>query len=523
MLASWPFTPVGATPSTPAGATHPSVINLDTTRSERLPFSRLPCPGAPGPDDPIVSNVGGSGLAVQVCPSGGKTACARGLFMCTSGLAAGQCDLEPWAAHSLADCSSYCRMKIDSWTPVRPANTSRASLSTLVVAVAGDGSQEFVAKNVRAQPSLDFGVVLYSGSYDDWRAVRGVAKATGNRFWLKKGEVPAGVNPSNHGFIPKLWFQSQASEWVRSGGYEYVWMVDEDIAFHANFDYPEFWSRHQHEYPDGPPLLSQPTIRQNTQSDRFIFNANTYPCETRVAVTTQVEQQTPLFDAKFWLWLEPRLTTLKNKQVELGSDWITDQSWCNAAARYDPTRTACGVITTPIDHADKRTIGWDKGRDTIKTFYRQGRKAAEWVCSMVMRRDRADAVDLATHAAQALLPPDASGDGAAEGEEWLTWFRDYKFPPKATLLVPPLPSGTEEGGLPYPFFNEKEGSLGPFCDGKKMPACSHAMPACHKVASLVTNMYATRAEQLAAWAEISEGPPGHNASHTERRPAVGAF
>jgi len=370
-----------------------------------------------------------------------------------------------------------------------------------------------------------------------------------------------------------------------------VWMVDEDIAFHANFDYPEFWSRHQHEYPDGPPLLSQPTIRQNTQSDRFIFNANTYPCETRVAVTTQVEQQTPLFDAKFWLWLEPRLTTLKNKQVELGSDWVTDQSWCSAAARYDPTRTACGVITTPIDHADKRTIGWDKGRDTMKTFGRQGLKAAEWVCSMLMRRDRAEwrgealccangsaasrkrgealchraeeraewlvkdeglsqdeaklrvmtdfpdvfaadsataklalpAVDLATHAAQALLPPDASGDGAAEGEEWLTWFRDYKFPPKATLLVPPLPSGTEEGGLPYPFFNEKEGSLGPFCDGKQMPACGHAMPACHKVASLVTNMYATRAEQLAAWAEISEGPPGHNASHTERRPAVGAF
>ena len=226
---------------TPAGAAHPSVINLDKKKRERLPASRLPCPGAPGPDDPIVSNVGGSGQAVQVCPSATLVPgykCPRGLFMCTSGSAAGQCDAEPWATHALADCSSYCRAKIHSWTPVPPAtNTSRAGLSTLVVAVAGDGSQEFVAKNVRAQPSLDFGVVLYSGSYSDWKAVMDVAKATGNRFWLKEGEVPAGGEKlanhvvANHGFIPKLWFQSQASEWVRRGEYEYVWMVDEDIAF----------------------------------------------------------------------------------------------------------------------------------------------------------------------------------------------------------------------------------------------------------------------------------------------------
>ena len=373
-------------------------------------------------------------------------------------------------------------------------------MSTLVVTVAGDGSQRFVARNVRAQPSLDFGVVLYSGITDDWVAVQSVAEATGNHFWLKKGKKPTGIDRQNHGFIPKLWFQSQASEWVREGGYEYVWMVDEDIAFHGNFDYSAFWRRHQHEFPDGPPLVSQPTIRQNSQSGRFLFNANMYPCETRLAVTTQVEQQTPLFDAKFWLWLETRLTSLKLKQVEFGSDWITDQTWCNAAARYDPKRTACGIITTPIDHADERTIGWDADKKTMRSFTQMGLDLIDWACSSMAPVDSAGS--------RTLLPADPARGELGKGDEWLAFFREYSFPPKATLFVPPLP---EVAFGRFAVRNEKEGTLGPFCSHES--SCSRVMPACLKNASLVTTMYATRAEQVAALADMRDGSLGrHNAS-----------
>jgi hypothetical protein len=43
-----------------------------------------------------------------------------------------------------------------------------------------------------------------------------------------------------------------------------VWLVDSDILF-DRFGYAQFWRLHQLGFPAGPPLISQPLIRQNTQ------------------------------------------------------------------------------------------------------------------------------------------------------------------------------------------------------------------------------------------------------------------
>ena len=106
---------------------------------------------------------------------------------------------------------------------------------------------------------------------------------------VRQGEVPAGVDPDNHGFIPKLWFQAQASDWIQN--YKYVWLMDEDISFADGFLYHEFWVRHQTLFPHGPPLLSQPTIRQNGQWFELLTNANTYPCGTQFRRATSTDRR----------------------------------------------------------------------------------------------------------------------------------------------------------------------------------------------------------------------------------------
>ena len=186
---------------------------------------------------------------------------------------------------------------------------------TLVVSVASNASIKLWARNIRAQPALDFGIVLHHGQRAPWSPLYGVANHTGNRFLLREGRVPAGVDPLDHGFIPKLWFQSQVTDWIEA--YDYVWMVDEDMSFHADFvrrsqpltpshlrpltalrpvgqSYPEFWRRHQEDFPQGPPLVAQPTIRQNTQFWALLTNTEVFsPHPTASGSTSLATTITP--------------------------------------------------------------------------------------------------------------------------------------------------------------------------------------------------------------------------------------
>ena len=140
-------------------------------------------------------------------------------------------------------------------------------------------------------------------------------------------------------------------------------------------------------------------------------------------MATFVEQQVPIFDAKFWLWLVPRLASLKIKQVELANDWIADHVWCRAAEAYNRSRTACAVINTPITTVDSDTSGWHSDWEAFDKFVEAGISLGDWACKV------------AKHEAEQKDPP--------LGSEWATYaVSDQQYwPPKATMLIPPLPPG----------------------------------------------------------------------------------
>ena len=409
---------------------------------------REPCP------DPFLH--GAVDTRDNFCSHG--SVCPYREYECVVGRSTGSCDKYPWNTVDVADCHKWCINGAEDTHGLSSGLLSPASQAqvppTLVLSVASDKAIWLVANNVRAQPALDFGVVLHHGQVAPWAPLYDVANQTGNRFYVAEGKMPAGVDRYDHGFIPKLWFQTQVTDWLEP--YDYVWLVDEHMSFHFAFSYPEFWRRHQEEFPQGPPLVAQPTIRQNTQFWPLLTNAEVYPCETRAAVTTYVEQQVPIFDAKFWLWLVPRMDSLKLRQVELANDWVTDHVWCRAAEVYNKSRTACAVITTPINTADTDTSGWQSDQESFEKFLAAGLSLGDWACKV------------AKH--------EAEKNDSTLGNEWATYAVSDQplWPPKATLLIPPLPPDSPEGGLPFPFWNDASKNATWWNSGQ---GCSVAMAA----------------------------------------------
>ena len=93
----------------------------------------------------------------------------------------------------------------------------------------------------------------------------------------------------------------------------------------VDFDYVEFWALHQHALPSGPPMIAQPTIRRGSSSWIPIFNHNKWPNDswTKAAASNFVEQQTPVFDAGFWLWFVQQTEEL---QVYQSIGWVVGGS-----------------------------------------------------------------------------------------------------------------------------------------------------------------------------------------------------
>ena len=241
---------------------------------------------------------------------------------------------------------------------------------TLVVAVVSDALdvRSRILNNLWAQPDLDFGVVLYKGSVDAWAPEAAKASIARRTLRVRQGAVPPGVDQHDHGFIPKLWLWAQASDWVVQ--YDYVWFVDEDMSF-VDFNYAEFWELHQSVFPTGPPLIAQPTIRESTQWLK-IFNHDSWLTDIRAATSTSLEQQAPLFDARVWLWFVPQTAELRNKQVELANDWVTDLAWCAKAKEYNNSRTACAILNVPLSHLNTNSIGYNETAIKHAQFVRRG-------------------------------------------------------------------------------------------------------------------------------------------------------
>ena len=108
------------------------------------------------------------------------------------------------------------------------------------------------------------------------------------------------------------------------------------------------------------------------------------------------------------------------KQVNSSSDWGLDMTWCLAAEEYaaethDVQRTACGMITTPVDHTDTDSSGWQRSTKAQKEFRKVGFEVLKWT--------------------------------RANYGSW-----NYEYPPRATLLIPALPPDDPEAGLPWPYW-----------------------------------------------------------------------
>jgi hypothetical protein len=156
---------------------------------------------------------------------------------------------------------------------------------------------------------------------------------------------------------------------------QFLWQLDADIAL-TNFSFPQFFSAWHCAFDSGPPLISQPVIRQSKQqlwssnfafwrSDDYWRRSGRSPIAARIPL---VEQQASLLDLNFVRWLLLRVgQRFFATQIALRSDWGLDIIWCGAADEYTRTqqqpghasRTSCAIIVEPIDHDD-----W---KDVVKT------------------------------------------------------------------------------------------------------------------------------------------------------------
>ncbi|KAJ1422364.1 hypothetical protein B484DRAFT_452411 [Ochromonadaceae sp. CCMP2298] len=258
-----------------------------------------------------------------------------------------------------------------------------AGQKTLLLTVARSNLASYrgVIINIEALKGIaDVGVLVIgaparSELATQWEGVVDAAKTAGVVFRIRAPPLPHKHSlrgTSSNSFVAKLFFQMRARDWISL--YDYVWMADSDILFNQ-FDYAQFWLSHQNSFLHGPPLIAQPLIRQNTQLLIYGFNMDQWSkalganYTQYVATNINVEQQIPIFKAKFLVWLLDRLRPLLDKQLEQESDRGAAKLWCGAAAHYitnsdDQNHTSCGIVLVPIDHADTKTIRKDPGFKT---------------------------------------------------------------------------------------------------------------------------------------------------------------
>lgn len=194
-------------------------------------------------------------------------------------------------------------------------------------------------------------IALYKGSMLDWGRV--FAKAQKLKVRVKVYDARDGRHCP---FCPKLQFQLEFAR--RAAKFDFVWLADEDMSF-ANFSMRTFWEFHG----KWRPLIAQPTIRQHTQYD-FFHNIHDewVPCADwlKSVRTTFVEQQTTVFESRFFGWLAPRLAELAHAQQKMGSDWGADLVWCGAAKIYSDlyhlSNPPCAIVLVPQDHLNSHGI-----------------------------------------------------------------------------------------------------------------------------------------------------------------------
>ena len=193
--------------------------------------------------------------------------------------------------------------------------------------------------------------------------------------------------------------QRQGSSPSLLDGYDAVWMPDADIAFTAD-GVAAALLRWACAFESGPPLISQPAIHGDvgrTGRSQQFWHLNyglEWQPEGRLAAASAlachvpyVEQQAPLFDARFFEWFVNVVgRPLASMQRTHGTDMGTDQLWCRAATHFarrqasgsgsgadngrrQQERPGCAVLPVPFRHRGsqrRRPVEFWRGSNAVR-------------------------------------------------------------------------------------------------------------------------------------------------------------
>lgn len=124
--------------------------------------------------------------------------------------------------------------------------------------------------------------------------------------------------------------------------YNNTFILDEDISL-GSFDIADFMlTRRCAFWPDEPPLVVQPLIKQDTQYFPYVHlsawmrYSKLHKGQQPLAATVGlVEQQVPFFHTPFLEWyIRSVLGVVTHIALELGVDQSLDKTWCRAAHMY---------------------------------------------------------------------------------------------------------------------------------------------------------------------------------------------
>lgn len=215
---------------------------------------------------------------------------------------------------------------------------------------------------LRAMISSQWVFVAYDGLADRWADVTAAARLLDVDVTIVSNDAPAA-------FTPKLAMQLRGWDAVSSASqrdaWDAVWLLDDDMWLgdpNSALGGPRaFLIRWACAFRAGPPLVAQPVVRGLQQFWTFNWE-NEWQPGGRVASTGAValhtafvEQQLPLFDARFFGWFAEEVgRQLAALQITHHTDLGTDMLWCGAAARYAADhaagRVACAVVPVPFEH-----------------------------------------------------------------------------------------------------------------------------------------------------------------------------
>ena len=207
--------------------------------------------------------------------------------------------------------------------------------------------------------TLDWAVLAYDDDVLAWQGTQAALKAA----HLERARLINVLDRAGHHVRAKHVHQETLLNYSISyrGSYDVVWFLDGDISL-SRLDLQALlrrWrcARRCGGLPYRPALITQPTIKPATQ--RWGLNHEYWNQSELVTVHTRwIEQQAPIFDARFLIWLhrQPLVRYILRLQDVHGTSWGMDAVWCSAASSYaasEPAasgRVPCALQTLPVVH-----------------------------------------------------------------------------------------------------------------------------------------------------------------------------